>query len=88
MAETEDITRKRLRFRAWHRGTKELDLIFGPFADAHLAAFDREELEQFEALLAIPDPVIMDWVLYRIQSGPGEDNALLERVVNFANRKA
>ena len=30
------IRRRRLRYRAWHRGTKEMDLVLGPFADAHL----------------------------------------------------
>ncbi len=51
--------RKRLRFRAWHRGTKEADLILGPFADRHLDGFGEADIEGFEALLDRPDPEIM-----------------------------
>ena len=54
--------RKRLRFRAWHRGTKEADLLLGPFADASLDDLDEEGLAGFEALLARSDPEIVDWV--------------------------
>lgn len=44
--------KRRARYRAWHRGTKELDLILGAYADAHLEGFDAARLEAFEALLA------------------------------------
>lgn len=62
-----DVRRKRLRFRAWHRGTKEADLILGRFADRYLDAFDEDELVEFEALLDRPDPEIFDWVAGRSQ---------------------
>ena len=57
-----DYRRKRLRFRAWHRGTKEADLLLGPFADANLDSLDGAGLTSFEALLARSDPEIMDWL--------------------------
>ncbi|NJM35378.1 MAG: succinate dehydrogenase assembly factor 2 [Rhodomicrobium sp.] len=53
---------KRALYRAHHRGTKELDLILGRFADAELAALDANELTDFEHLLALPDPDIDRWV--------------------------
>jgi antitoxin CptB len=67
MAKTETIEnrRKRLRFRSWHRGTKEMDLLIGSFADAHLAAFGSDQLDRFEALLDVPEPVVYDWILGR-----------------------
>ncbi|MBV9585986.1 MAG: succinate dehydrogenase assembly factor 2, partial [Alphaproteobacteria bacterium] len=40
-----DIRRKRLLYRAWHRGTREADLILGSFAEAHLAGFDAMQLD-------------------------------------------
>ncbi len=61
----EDARRKRLRYRAWHRGTKESDIILGTFADARLASLDEAGLDAFEALLDVPDPVIYDWVTRR-----------------------
>lgn len=55
-------TRKRLHFRAWHRGTKESDLILGRFADAYLADMSAEELAQFGQILDRIDPELMDWI--------------------------
>jgi len=53
---------KRALYRARHRGTKEMDLVLGGFADAELAALDLLELNAFEDLLAQPDPDIDSWV--------------------------
>lgn len=51
-----DARRKRLRFRCWHRGTREMDLIMGGFADAHLASMTDRELDELERLIEVPDP--------------------------------
>ena len=48
------IRRKRLRYRAWHRGTKEMDLILGPFADANVEAYDEAALDRLESLMEEP----------------------------------
>src|SRR5579863_5692171 len=54
--------RKRLLFRAQRRGFKEVDLIFGAYAQAWLAALDETGLDQFEALLAAPDQEVYAWL--------------------------
>lgn len=51
-----DDRRKRLLFRAWRRGTREMDLILGRFADAAIAGLTDDELAQFERLLDVPEP--------------------------------
>jgi antitoxin CptB len=51
-----DIRRKRLLFRCWHRGTREMDLILGRFADAELADLTDDELDELERLIELPDP--------------------------------
>ena len=51
-----DSRRKRALYRAHHRGTKEMDLLLGGFADAELARMSDSELDAFELLLALPDP--------------------------------
>jgi len=56
------IKRKRLMFRSWHRGTREMDLILGRFADAHVPGFDADELAQYEELLNCSDPDLYNWV--------------------------
>jgi antitoxin CptB len=63
-----DDRRKRLLFRCWHRGTREMDLILGRFADAEIASLADDELAQLERLIEVPDPD-----LYAALTG---DNAL------------
>ena len=63
--ETLEVRRKRLRFRAWHRGTKEMDLIMGKFADAHIGSLDEGDLDRFEALLEEPDDTVYGWIAGR-----------------------
>jgi antitoxin CptB len=54
--------RKKLLFRAQRRGFKEVDLIFGAFAEKHLARLDAAQLARFEALLAVPDWKVWNWI--------------------------
>ena len=56
-----EIRRRRAAYRASHRGTKEMDIVLGRFAEAHLAAMTDTELAQFERLLALPDPMLTQW---------------------------
>jgi antitoxin CptB len=51
-----DDRRKRLLFRCWHRGTREMDLILGRFADAEIAGLADDELAQLEHLIEVSDP--------------------------------
>jgi antitoxin CptB len=51
-----DDRRKRLLFRCWHRGTREMDLILGRFADATIADLTDQELAELEHLIEVPDP--------------------------------
>jgi antitoxin CptB len=65
MTQIEDleVRRKKALFRAQRRGFRELDLVFAAFADAHLARLDAAQLDQFEALLSVPDWQIYDWIV-------------------------
>lgn len=57
-----DDRRKKLKFRAWRRGFREIDLILGGFADHHLAALDTAGLDEFERLLDAPDQDVFAWI--------------------------
>jgi antitoxin CptB len=59
------VRRRRLKFRSWHRGTREADLLIGSFADAHLDTYDHAQLDRFEQVLAEEDPDIYDWMTSR-----------------------
>jgi antitoxin CptB len=54
---------RRLRFRAWHRGTKEADLMIGGFFDRYAAGWSEAELDWFEALMTEEDVEIMGWAI-------------------------
>ena len=81
--ETVENRRKRLRFRSWHRGTKEMDLLIGSFADAHLSAFDRSQLDRYEALLDVPEPVVYDWILGRSRPPAEFDHDVTQLLLAF-----
>ena len=75
-----DIRLKRLRYRAWHRGTRELDLILGRFADAHADTMSESELNAFEALLDAADPDIYQWIVGGSEAGDDIDAATILRL--------
>jgi antitoxin CptB len=58
----------RARFRAWHRGTQEADLMIGGFFDKHHAAWGEAELAWFEALLDEDETDVMAWALGRAEA--------------------
>lgn len=74
------IRRKRLKFRSWHRGMKEADLLLGSFADRHLDALDADLLTQYEALLDAEDVDLWDWLIGRHDPPPAFDTAVLALV--------
>ena len=51
-----DPRRRKILFRAWHRGTREMDLILGGFADAQIGNLSDQEVAELENLLEVPDP--------------------------------
>jgi antitoxin CptB len=62
MSETDEARLKRMTMRSWRRGMKEMDLILGPYAEAHLSSFSVAALDHFEALLAENDQDIFQWI--------------------------
>ena len=57
-----DPRRRRILFRAWRRGLREMDLALGQFADAHLGELGDAALAEFERWLDLPDPDILSWI--------------------------
>ncbi len=78
-----DIRRRRIAFRAWHRGTREMDLILGRFADAELAGLSTADLDAFEALMEHPDPEVYTWVSGEAPPTPEADTPFLARLRAF-----
>lgn len=76
----QDPRRRRLLYRATHRGTFENDLMFGGFVRAHLADFDDAALTALEALLEIPDNDLADWLTGRRPIPPEAVTPMLLRI--------
>jgi antitoxin CptB len=83
MHETADARLKRMKMRSWRRGTKEMDLILGPWADAHLADLEAPELLLYDALLEENDQDLISWILGQ-SSPPAAIDPLLARIGRFA----
>lgn len=60
-----DPRRKKILFRAWHRGMREMDLIMGRFAEANLDRMDDQALDTFELLIEAPDRDLLAWITGR-----------------------
>jgi len=74
---------RRLRYRAWHRGTREMDLMLGPYADAKLPAMPAAELDRFEVLLEEMDTDLLDWLMGNLPIPPDADHQLLADILAF-----
>lgn len=74
---------KRIQFRAWRRGFKELDLVMGPFADARLADLDEAALAAFEALLDAPDQAVYAWVCELEPTPPAFQTPVMDMIRAF-----
>jgi len=79
--------RKRLLFRAQRRGFKEVDLIFGAYAEGALWTLDAMGLDQFEALLAAPDQEVYAWLRGAAEVPPQYDNAVFSGLKAVCGRK-
>jgi antitoxin CptB len=78
-----DARRKRLLFRCWHRGTKELDLIIGGFADAHLPTLTEAELDQLEKIIEAPEPELYAALTGEIPAPQGVSGDVFEKMKSF-----
>jgi len=81
---------ERLRFRSWHRGTREMDLLLGSFADAYLHAFTPEQVDKYEALLEHNDPDLYNWIIGREAVPVEHNNDVVQKLCahRFAGKQA
>jgi antitoxin CptB len=78
-----DVRRRRLLFRAWHRGLREMDLILGRFADATIAELSDAELDEYERLMERPDPELYGWITGEMPVPRDYDTDLFRRLRAF-----
>jgi antitoxin CptB len=78
-----DERRKRLLFRCWHRGTREMDLILGRFADTTIAGLTDDELTELERLIEVPDPDLYAAIIGTTPPTALYAGSLLGRIKSF-----
>jgi antitoxin CptB len=78
-----DHRRRRLLWRAEHRGTRELDLVLGRFARTSIAAMDVAALDELEAIVAMPDPDLSNWLMRREPVPPEHHTATFAALLAF-----
>ncbi|PDH67193.1 MAG: succinate dehydrogenase assembly factor 2 [Sphingomonadaceae bacterium MED-G03] len=81
---------RRMKFRAWHRGTREADYTVGGFFDRYHAAWNEEEIAWFERFMEEQDADIMGWAMGTIPvpeqwKGPMMDRFLKLDFVDIKN---
>jgi antitoxin CptB len=78
-----DARRRRILYRCWHRGIREMDLVFGSFAEAEIAGLSDVELDEFEAIMEEEDHDLHAWIT-GAQALPEErDTPLFTRVAAY-----
>lgn len=75
-----DTRRRRILFRATHRGTHETDLLLGGFVASRLAAMDADTLDMLEHVMELPDADLADWLSGRRPIPAEHDSALLRQI--------
>lgn len=73
--------RKRLIFRSMHRGTKEMDLILGSFAQTYVPGFEEKELVQYESILVQSDPDLYNWLTGKEDPPANVRNDIFEKLM-------
>ena len=77
------IRRKRLLWRATHRGIKEMDLILGGFVVKHLDHLSTVEIGELEAIMEIPDQEMLSWATKQEPVPERYASPLLARILDY-----
>jgi len=75
-----DERRRKILFRAWRRGMREMDLVMGRFADLYLPDMTEAELDEFERLMEAPDFEVLSWITGEAPTPPAYDTPLFARL--------
>ena len=81
-----DARRRRILFRSWHRGIREMDLVLGRFADDNIATLGDDDLDTYEALMEVPDRDLLKWVTGEAPVPANYDTDVFRRVRDFNMR--
>lgn len=77
---------RKLVFRAWHRGIREMDLVFGQYVDAHITKLDDRAMEELEYIMSFEDRDLLTWVTGEVQVPSDVDTPLFRDILDYRAR--
>lgn len=83
-----DPRRRKALYHSWHRGTREMDLLLGRFADAEIADLTDDELTDFERLMEAQDKDVFAWMTGVAETPANYDTPLFRKVLAFHEKTA
>lgn len=81
-----DVRKRRIIFRAWHRGIREMDLILGQYVDAHIADMSEEDLDELELIMEHEDRDLLTWATGEIIPPKNVDTPLFRDILDYRTR--
>ena len=81
-----DTRRRRLLFRATHRGTHETDLLIGGFVEKRIQTMTDAEMDALEEIMELPDVDLADWLTGRLPIPPDADSPMLRAMKDAAGQ--
>lgn len=78
-----DPRRRKILFRSWHRGMREMDLIMGRFADQEIGNMTEGDLDEFERLIEVPDRDLFSWIVSGTEVPENYDGPVFRRLREF-----
>ncbi|MBL6431582.1 MAG: succinate dehydrogenase assembly factor 2 [Alphaproteobacteria bacterium] len=79
----QDARRKRMLYRCQHRGMKEMDILLGNYAKAHLQALGDDDLDTLEQLMDVPDQDLFSWMIGSVPVPANYDTPIYRAIVEF-----
>ncbi|MBI0021245.1 succinate dehydrogenase assembly factor 2 [Bartonella sp. W8097] len=77
---------RRLVFRAWHRGIREMDLVFGQYVDAHIMKLDEKAMDELEYIMSFEDRDLLTWVTGEVPVPYDVDLPLFRDILDYRTR--
>ena len=78
-----DVRKRRLLWRASHRGIKEMDILLGRFAADRIHDFSEQELDELETIVGLPDHDLLSWITHSSPVPPALKTATLEALLAY-----
>ena len=83
-----DARQRRILYRSWHRGTREVDLLLGPFVEAEIDSMEPAEIDTLEHLMDAPDQELYAWFTGAKAVPELYDTPLFRRIRDFQMARA